>query len=393
LSRAAAESDGPDLRDDDPFLHRFLPGPSAAFRELRSKVRRLNLNVGLVGFVLLVGETGTGKNHVARVIAGHRRWLVIKDNPEELDPGRGCPDGIAELDRYTTRLGEMVLSVVTETMAASELFGHVKGSFTDARRDHPGLFGDDGYDDVLLDEIGEAPAVIQAKLLGVLEGRGFVPLGGTSGNRRPLKSRILMATNRDLRRMVAESEFRQDLFFRIRRHVILVPPLRAHIEDLPGIAATIVDRLCTKDPKRAAHPRPTLAPSDIDWAKRQPWGGNIREIEEVIEQWLLGDARESLEIVAGRRQYGDANPGTGPEHDIATRVRRTIEEILDDRRRSPGTFSRLVGTFTGEIEDAVTRALVSWYRERRPDQATLKRLFPDMTWSSIKSVLSRARKR
>jgi transcriptional regulator with GAF, ATPase, and Fis domain len=283
--------------------------------------------------------------------------------------------------------------VVTETLAASELFGHVRGAFSDARRDHPGLFGDDGYDDILLDEIGEATPGLQAKLLGVLEGREFVPVGGTAAHRRPLKTRILMATNRDLRKMIQEGAFREDLFFRIRRHVVHVPPLRAHIDDLPGIASAIIERLCAKDPARAHRPRPALTAGDLAWARIQPWKGNIRELEEVLEQWLLGGAQEPLESVAGRRQYSEAGASAGHAADVAAMVRHEIEEILANRKPSPGTFSRFVGTFTRDVEEAVTRALVDWYRERRPDQATVKRLFRDMTWPSIKSVLSRARKR
>src|SRR5207244_2045714 len=146
----------------------------------------------------LVGEPGTGKNHVARVIAGHRRWLAVRPQPletrEELDPGRAEPDGIGPLDEYTNRLGEKVLSEITETIAESQLFGHVKGAFSDARRDSPGLFGDDGYDDILLDEIGDAALALQAKLLAVLEGRAFIPVGGTSKERKAVTKRILMAT-------------------------------------------------------------------------------------------------------------------------------------------------------------------------------------------------------
>src|SRR5215471_4669181 len=114
---SSVDTPRPTSKDDDPFLLKFLPGSSPAMAELRAQVHRLNTNLGLAGFVLLIGETGTGKNHVARVMAGHRQWLAIRDNPGALDPGRGLPDGIAPLSDYTKRLGEVVLSVVTETLA------------------------------------------------------------------------------------------------------------------------------------------------------------------------------------------------------------------------------------------------------------------------------------
>jgi DNA-binding NtrC family response regulator len=172
-----------------------------------------------------------------------------------------------------------------------------------------------------------------------------------------------------------------------------VPPLRTHIDDLPGIASAIIERLCSKDPSRAHAPRPSLTVNDLEWARMQPLKGNIRELEEVIEQWLLDGAKAPLEVVAGRRQYSDAGGIAGHGADVLTMVRHEIEEILANRKPSPGTFSKFVSTFTHEVEEAVTRALLDWYRERRPDQATLKRLFRDMQWNSIKSVLSRAGKR
>jgi DNA-binding NtrC family response regulator len=386
------------FRDDDAFLLKMLPGKSAATQELRTRVHRVNANVSVIGFVLLVGEPGTGKNHVARVIAGHRRWLAVRPQPletrEELDPGRAEPDGIAPLEEYTKRLGEKVLSEITETIAESQLFGHVKGAFSDARRDSPGLFGDDGYDDILLDEIGDAALALQAKLLAVLEGRAFIPVGGTSKERKAVTKRILMATNQDLPAMVLERTFRRDLFDRIRRHVIPVPALREHMEDLPEIAAAIIRRICLKDPRRADNP-PALTPADLEWALAQTWPGNIRQLEELLENWITDrdGVPPPLRQIGARSHYGNSAPAAPRAADIPVLVRRRIDDILDGKAKSPGTFGGFVKDFTGDLGGAVEAALYEWYRERRPDPETMKRLFPAMKWSSLKSVMARAGRR
>jgi transcriptional regulator with GAF, ATPase, and Fis domain len=379
----------PVFADDDRFLLAFLPGSSQAMRQLRLAINRLNRNVGLVGFVLLSGETGSGKNHVARVTAGHRQWLTIQMESDKLDPGRTYPGGLAPLDVYTERMGDVPVSVVTESLAASELFGHVRGAFSDAKKDHPGLFGDDGYDDILLDEIGEAPAWLQAKLLGVLEGRAFIPVGGTSKQKQSIKSRVLMATNRDIPRMVREGNFREDLWFRIRRHIINIPPLRDHIDDLPMIASAIIERLYSRVADRRSRALPNLTSKDLEWCRLQPWKGNVREVEEVLEQWLVSGTSDPIETIASKRVYTDS-PASSPVPELATRVRQEIDDILAGRKTSPGTFSNFVGVYTNEVKDHVRTVFLDWYRDRRPDAATMQCLFPRMSWASIKTVLSRS---
>jgi hypothetical protein len=156
------------FRDDDLFLLKFLPGDDDYSRGLREAVFTLNTssNLQLVKFVTLVGATGTGKNYFARVCAGHRQWRKFRESDESIEPGQTYPDGIGPLSLYTEKLGEQMLTALPDTLAESLLFGHVKGAFSDARKDYEGLFRDEGYEDILLDEIGDASPTIQAKLLG-----------------------------------------------------------------------------------------------------------------------------------------------------------------------------------------------------------------------------------
>ncbi len=175
-----------EFRDDDPFLHRFLPGRSAGMRKQRSLVHHVNLdeNRELIRFILLTGESGSGKYRVAQAIAGHARWK--KGGVREPDE---------PLSVYAKRLDELLLTALPESTAERELFGHVRGAFTGAAESKPGLFSDDEFDDLLLEEIGDAPLSIQGMLLSVLEGRPFTPIGASGKDRnRRCDKRILMAT-------------------------------------------------------------------------------------------------------------------------------------------------------------------------------------------------------
>lgn len=381
------------FHDDDPFLSKHLPGAEASVRELRSTLHRLNTdNLELVNFVLLVGPTGTGKNHVARVCAGHRRWLQILraklGAKDELDPGKGYEDGIAPLEDYLDKFGEQMLPAIPEGLVESHLFGHVKGAFSGALKDNAGLFRDEGYQDILLDEIGEAPSFLQAKLLAVLEGRPFIPVGGSSKQIAKCDKRIFMATNRDLPKMVSDGGFREDLFFRIRRYTVNLKPLSDTPELISDIAAAIVDRLWRKTSRSHTQPPPVLSAADRDWLKKQQWVGNVRELEEVIELWLSAEGPPSVEKIAATRHFATQRPNPRPK-DFNAAVRTSIREILGGKRKSPGTMSKFIDEFTADITVEVGAALHSWYREEKPSVDTLKQLFPDMEVSSVRTQMSR----
>ena len=383
----------PQFKDTDPFLLKYLPGDAPRLRDLRAMIFRLNTeNLELIRFVLLVGDTGTGKNHVARVCAGHRRWLQISNAKDELDPGKDWPGGIAPLELYLDQFGEKMLPSIPQDLVESELFGHVKGAFTGAAKENPGLFRDAGYQDILLDEIGEAPAFLQAKLLAVLEGRPITPVGGGSKEKEKCDKRIFMATNRKLPEMVADHEFREDLFFRIRRCTISLPRLADNPELIPSIAAAILDRLAPRKFKNK--PVPKLLAEDEAWLQKQAWDGNVRELEEVIELWVAEGCLGSIEAAAATRHFGnrDSAPEIGLKRDVTLGVRSNIEAIIAGDRPSPGSISKFIELFTTDIEAEATTALCDWYHDTSPNQDVLKRLFPDMKIGSIRTQMSRGRR-
>lgn len=381
------------FKDDDPFLLKYLPGNAAYLRALRARIYGLNTeNLNLVRFVLLVGPTGTGKNHLARVCAGHLRWVQLLKATDQLNPSQQFSGKIAPLEDYLDLFGEKMLPAIPEGLVESELFGHVRGAFSGAVKDNPGLFRDEGYQDILLDEIGEAPAFLQAKLLAVLEGRPFTPVGGGSQHKQTCDKRIFMATNRNLEEMIASDEFREDLFFRIRRRTISLPPLSANPELIPEIATAILDRLAPKKFKDNA--TPSLSSTDTRWLQTQRWAGNVRELEEVIELWLADGCTGSIEAVAATRHFGNQVTNGGPQSsgNVTAAVRAKIQQIISDQRPSPGSIQKFIESFTSGIEAEVKMALCDWYAEAKRPPQVLKRLFPKMKLTSIRSQISRGRR-
>lgn len=372
--------------DDDPFLHRFLPGPSAGMRRLRGLVHHVNKeeNRELIRFILLTGESGAGKYRVAQIIAGHARWNGGGFNPDEPKPSAELTELRAPIEAYTTKMGEVLLLALPESLAEAELFGNVAGAFTGALRPKPGYFADPAYDHVLLDEIGDASLPIQGKLLAVLDGRPFVPVGGTAKDRRVCDKRILMATLRDLKAAVAAKTFREDLYRRLTRLIIPIPPLREMPESIPKIANEIVRERC---PQKLRTRNLNLSDRDLEWARKQPWPGNIRELRDVIEDWLAGAGRDPLDVVASRRAQDAAT--VAEEAGVSVAVRAAIEEVLSGKRPSAGTVSGFVDEFTAPVKALVESELRAWYGQARPDQDVCLRLFPRMKWESIKSTMSK----
>jgi DNA-binding NtrC family response regulator len=384
--------EGLNFRDDDMFLLKFLPGNDEYSRNLRERVFTLNTpsNLQLVRFVTVIGATGTGKNYLVRVCAGHRQWQRFKNSEDLIEPGRSYPDGIGPLSLYTEKLGEQMLTALPDSLAESLLFGHVRGAFSDARKDYAGLFRDEGYEDILLDEIGDASATIQAKLLAVLEGRPFIPVGGTSRERARCEKRIFMATNRDLKKLIAEKIFREDLFYRVRRHTVAIRSLAENKEAIPSIASVIVDRLCPEDLRRLGPPE--ISSSDLNWLKKQPWPGNVRELEEVIELWLASGGVRPIEELARYRHFATETPSALPERDWNSEVRNRIDEILRGHRKPKPTLKEFVEEFTLESKNAVTAAIHAWYQETKPTPEMLRKLFPNMQLNSIRTLMSRVGK-
>jgi two-component system response regulator HydG len=203
--------------------------------------------------VLVTGESGTGKELVARALH-------------------------AKSARKDGAFVAINCAAMPENLLESELFGHVKGAFTDARNARPGLFVKASGGTILLDEIGEMPPGMQAKLLRALQERTARPVGGDQ--EIPFDARIIAATNRDLETEVEEKRFREDLFYRINVVRVHVPPLRARGSDILLLAQLFLERYAAQSRRAVAG----MSSAAADKLLSYPWPGNVRELQNCIER-------------------------------------------------------------------------------------------------------------
>ena len=236
-------------------------GESNAMQQLRSlieKVARTDANI------LVTGENGTGKEMLAREI-----HLLSNRKKETLVP--------------------VDMGAITETLFESELFGHVKGAFTDARADRPGKFEVAHKGTLFLDEIGNLSYHLQAKLLTALQRRSIVRVG--SNTPIPVNIRLICATNRDLQEMVQKGDFREDLLYRINTIHVEIPPLRERPEDIVPLTEIFLSKYTKIYGKTAM----CLSLDAKEKLKAQPWFGNIRELEHTIEKAVIIAERSVLD--------------------------------------------------------------------------------------------------
>ena len=235
-------------------FHRYgIVGHSRAVDEV---VRRIELVSATRSTVLITGETGTGKELVARAVhncSGQREMPFIKVN---------C-------------------AAIPETLLESELFGHLKGAFTDATTTKRGKFSLANRGSIFLDEIGTMSAGLQAKLLRVLQEREIEPLGAERTER--VDVRVVAATNRDLRQLVDEGRFQDDLFYRLHVVPIVVPPLRERLEDVPMLVEYFADKHATRSGKSID----ALEEGALSSLQAYHWPGNVRELENTIERAVV----------------------------------------------------------------------------------------------------------
>ena len=228
-------------------------GNSSVIRPLRLLVEKVSTTDANI---LITGENGTGKDMLAREI--HR-----------LSPRRNGP--MVAVD----------MGAITESLFESELFGHVKGSFTDAHTDRVGRFEAADGGTLFLDEIANLPYHLQAKLLTAIQRRSIVRVG--SNEPLPINIRLICATNRNLQEMVDRSEFREDLLYRINTIHVEIPPLRERKEDIVPLAERFITRFCKQYDKAPIN----LSPSAKEKLTAHPWYGNIRELEHAIEKAVI----------------------------------------------------------------------------------------------------------
>jgi two-component system response regulator AtoC len=226
--------------------------------EMEVLLHRLEKVAGTDSTVLLRGESGSGKELLARAVHGL--------SARAAHPFRA-----------------LNCATLSPTLLESELFGHVRGAFTGAVSDHRGLFAQADRGTLFLDEVAEMPLDLQARLLRVVEDRTFVPVGGTKPQR--VDVRILSATNRGLRRAVAEGRFRDDLRFRLRVVPIFLPPLRRRTGDVRALTWHFVDHFNARGPSRIEGAE-SAALAALD---AYPWPGNVRELRNVVEYAFVVD--------------------------------------------------------------------------------------------------------
>ena len=215
--------------------------------------------------VLITGESGTGKELVAEAIHRNSR-------------------------RRTKPFVKVNLGGISSSLFESEMFGHTRGAFTDARSDRKGRFETADTGTIFLDEIGDLDSASQVKMLRVLQDRSFEVLG--SSQRREVDVRVVSATNRPLAELVRRGEFREDLLYRINLIAIHLPALRERPDDIPILSNHFLQTVAQVYRRE----RLSLSPAAARWLQAQPWPGNVRQLRQRIERAVLVSTRDVLEI-------------------------------------------------------------------------------------------------
>jgi len=292
--------------DDDLFRKaqfEGIIGRAPQMWELFSRMRRISPHYRSA---LITGETGTGKDLVARAMHG--------------------------LSSVKGRFVVLNCSAVVETLFESELFGHVRGAFTGADRDKPGLFEHASGGTLFLDEIGDMPLATQAKLLRVLQNQEILRVGSLSPQK--IDVRILAATNRDLRSAIADKQFREDLYYRLSMVEIHVPRLGERMEDIPLLTRHFIEKFAKQYGKdiRGLTQRTQILLS------RHVWPGNVRELENVIGHacmMAMGDTLDVADLPEWLRQpAGKIQPQpTAPSEVGATDATTPPQPSFDEHEK------------------------------------------------------------
>jgi two-component system response regulator PilR (NtrC family) len=293
-----------------------LLGRAPSIQALRDMIARLARSQAPVH---ISGESGTGKELVAHLI--HSR------SPRADGPFVPVNCG-----------------AIPSELMESEFFGHLKGSFTGAVRDKPGLFQAAEGGTLFLDEVGDLPLPMQVKLLRALQERAVRPVGGEA--EVPVNVRVISATHRDLSALVQAAQFRQDLYYRLNVIEIRTPPLREHPEDIPVLATAIIERLVRTNQLRRT---PMLDAPALQLLREYPFPGNVRELENILERALtLCDGQtircEDLQLrQVAPPQVGSATASADLEKQMEDIERRAIVEALEKTRYNKTKAAALLG--------------------------------------------------
>jgi DNA-binding NtrC family response regulator len=286
---------------DEQFDHYGIIGASRAMGEV---IQRAELVAETKSTVLITGETGTGKELVARAIhdrSAQRDMPLIKVN---------C-------------------AAIPETLLESELFGHVRGAFTGAVGTKKGKFALADGGTIFLDEIGTMSLTLQSKLLRVLQEREFEPLGAERTERVDL--RVIAATNRDLRQMVSDGKFQEDLFYRLNVIPIAIPPLRERREDIPPL----VEHFLRKHAQRTGRRIERIDEGVLADLQQYDWPGNVRELENTIERAVVLTpgpvvTSRAISIVGAASPQATGLPSLKLRQNIEWVERETIRRALEN---------------------------------------------------------------
>ncbi len=285
---------------EEAFDHYGIVGRS---RAMQAVIERAELVAETRSTVLITGETGTGQELVARAIhdrSAQRAMPLIRVN---------C-------------------AAIPETLLESELFGHVRGAFTGAVANKKGRFALAHGGTILLDEIATLGAPLQAKLLRVLQEREFEPLGSERTER--VDVRVIAATNRDLRQLVTEGKFQEDLFYRLNVIPIEIPPLRERREDIP----VLVEHFIRKHAQRTGKRIERVEDGVLATVQQYDWPGNVRELENTIERAVVLSREATISMrnvamIAPTTAQPAALPSLRLRQNIEWAERETIRRALD----------------------------------------------------------------
>lgn len=249
--------------------------------------------------VLITGESGTGKELIAE---------AIHENSDR----RGKP------------FVKVNLGGIASSLFESEMFGHKKGAFTDAKSDRVGRFELANSGTIFLDEIGDLDLASQVKLLRVLQEHTFEVLGDSQTKR--VDVRVVCATNRDLRAMVERGKFREDLYYRINLITIAVPPLRERQNDVTLLAKQFLANVCAE---QRVSQQVTFSRLALEWLKKQPFAGNVRELKNLVERTVLLSGADTIEI-----EHLESNQVGIPKSDVDITINSPVLPTIDEMEKA-----------------------------------------------------------